>query len=67
MVVFNKVFLNKKNTKTFIASITLRLNLCAKIACSYTIPLTIELGLGLFTFSFEIYNMKKNESDSFLS
>lgn len=58
MVVFNKVFLNKKNTKTFIASIKLQLNLCAKVACSYNIPLTIELGLVFITFSFEIYNMK---------
>ena len=42
-----------------IFSIRLQVNFCAKLSHSPEIPLTLELGLGLVTFSYEIWKILK--------
>ena len=42
-----------------IFSIRLQANICIKLSCSSGIPLTLELGLGLITFSYEIWQVLK--------
>lgn len=42
-----------------IFAIRLQLNFCAKVSYSPEIPLTIEIGLGLITVSYEVWRILK--------
>jgi hypothetical protein len=42
-----------------IFAISLQVNICAKVSHSPNIPLTIEVGLGLITISYEVWKILK--------
>jgi hypothetical protein len=42
-----------------IFSIRLQVNFCAKLSYSPEIPLTLELGLGLVTLSYDVWKILK--------
>ena len=49
---------NNKCVQLF--AIRLQVNFCAKVSFSPEIPLTIELGLGLITISYEVWRILKS-------
>jgi hypothetical protein len=55
MILFQLVKDTQKHAIIF--SGRLQVNICAKISWSPEIPLTVELGLGLFTISLEIWKI----------
>ena len=57
MILFQKQKDCFDNKYVQLFSIRLQLNVCAKVSYSPEIPLTIELGLGLITISYEIWRV----------
>lgn len=55
MILFQKTKTSKDMLKTRIFEIRFQANISVRISYSPTIPLTLELGLGLITFSYEIW------------
>ena len=59
MLIFNRVKTSEDMLATRVFDVRLQLNLAFKISYSPSVPFSFEIGLGLITISYEVFNFRR--------